>query len=174
MKSILKIGYALILGSALWAGTFHDGKTQLSPEEQSLLMQGESQSEDFLRCWTAPGFEGGCHLLKWDSDRSTAVPDAPSDLLDRVREEIGRVNQKPGTGEDLALTVTVFRYKRGGFLTNPVGNFELVARDPKGKAVWIALAQEKSSQSKAESLADSDSQIMARELYRKVRQTFGK
>lgn len=174
MKLPSKFVCALLLGSALWAGSFHEGKTQLSPEEQAHLMQGESRSEDFVQSWTAPVFQGNWHLLKWDSDHSSAVPDAPSDLLDRVREEVGRVNQKPGTGEDLSLTVTVFRYKRGGFLTNPVGHFELVARNTKGQAVWMALSQEKSSQSKAESLADSDSQIMARELYRKVRQTFGK
>ena len=169
-----KCAFALLLGAALWAGSFHDGKTQLSTEEQSLLLQGEQGKDGFERVWRAPEFNGKWHLLKWDTDHAWAVPEAPSDLLDRVREEVGRVNQTPGAGEDLTLTVTVFRYKRSGFLTNPVGHFELVARDPKGRAVWMALDQVKSSQSLAESLADSDSLIMGRELHRRIRQTFEK
>ena len=67
----------------------------------------------------------------------------------------------PGAGEDLTLSVTVYRYKRSGFLTNPVGHFELVARDPKGRAVWMALDQVKSTQSLAESLADSVAESLA-------------
>ena len=165
---------ALLLGATLWAGTFHEGKTQLTAEEQALVLNGEQRTDGFERVWRAPEFQGGQHLLKWDSDHSWAVPEAPSDLLDRVREEVGRVNQAPGTGEDLTLSVTVYRYKRSGFLTNPVGHFELVARDPKGRAVWMALDQVKSTQSLAESLADSDSLIMGRELHRKIRKTFEK
>ena len=165
---------ALLLGATLWAGTFHEGKTQLTVEEQALVLQGEQRTEGFERVWRAPEFQGKWHLLKWDPDHSWAVPEAPSDLLDRVREEVGRVNQTPGTGEDLTLSVTVYRYKRSGFLTNPVGHFELVARDPKGHAVWMAMDQVKSTQSLAESLADSDSLIMGRELHRRIRQTFEK
>ena len=162
----------LLLGATHCAGTFHEGRTQLTAEEQALVLRAEEGSEGFDRVWRAPEFKGKWHLLKWDPDHSWAVPEAPSDLLDRVREEVGRVNQTPGTGEDLTLTVTVYRYKRSGFLTNPVGHFELVARDPKGRAVWMALDQVKSSQSLAESLADSDSLIMGRELHRKIRKTF--
>jgi hypothetical protein len=164
----------LLLGATLCAGTFHEGRTQLTPEEQALVLQGEQRTGGFERTWRAPEFQGKWHLLKWDPDHSWAVPEAPADLLDRVREEVGRVNQTPGTGEDLTLSVTVFRYKRSGFLTNPVGHFELVARDSKGRAVWTALDQVKSTQSLAESMADSDSLIMGRELHRKIRQTFEK
>ena len=165
---------ALLMGAALWAGSFHEGKTQLSTEEQSLILHGEQRPDGFERVWRAPEFDGKWHLLKWDTDHSWAVPEAPSDLLDRVREEVGQVNQTPGAGEDLSLSVTVFRYKPGGFLSNPVGQFELVARDKKGRAVWMALDRVKSSQSLAESLSDSDSLIMGRELHRKIRKTFEK
>lgn len=174
MTLILKTTSALLLGSALWAGAFHEGKTNLSPEEQALILQGEQPSAGFQRLWRAPGATGSWHLLKWDSEHSTAVPDAPGELLEKVREEVGRVNQTPGQGEDLFLSVTVYRYKRQGFLTNPVGYFELVARNAKGQPVWMALDQIKSSQSLAESLADSDSLIMGREVHRKIRQTFEK
>lgn len=174
MNLILKTTSILLLGGALWAGPFHEGKTALSPEEQALVLQDAQPSAGFHRLWRAPGFTGSWHLLKWDAEHSSAVPDAPSDLLDGVREEVGRVNQPPGKGEDLFLTVTVYRYKRQGFLTNPVGYFELVARDAKGQPIWMALDQIKTSQSLAESLADSDSRIMGRELHRKIRQSFGK
>ena len=169
-----KIASAMLLGATLWAGSFHEGKTQLTTEEQALILQGQERPDGFQRVWQAPEVDGKWHLLKWDADHSWAVPEAPSDLLDRIREEVGRVNQTPGTGEDLTLSVTVFHYKRGGLLTNPVGHFELVARDPKGHAVWMALDQVKSSQTLAESLADSDSLIMGRELHRHIRKTFEK
>jgi hypothetical protein len=165
---------ALLMGATLGAASFHEGRTQLTAEEQALALKGERREDGFERVWVAPGFQGKWHLLKWDADHSWAVSEAPNDLLERVREEVGRVNQTAGSGDDLSLAVTVYKYKRQGFLTNPVGQFELVARDPKGHAVWIAVDQVKSSQSLAESMADSDSLIMGRELHRKIRKTFEK
>lgn len=173
-KNILPATLSLLLVPALAAAEFHEGRTQLSPEERTCLLQAQKGAGPFERLWKAPAFNGTWGLLTWDAEHSWAVGEAPANLLDDVREEIGQVNQKPGTGEDLHLAVTVFRFKRQGFLTNPVGYFELVARNRDGKAVWIALDRVKSTQALAESLADSDSRIMARELRRKLRVAFQK
>jgi hypothetical protein len=160
--------------ATLSAADFHEGRTQLTPEEKTKVAQVQTGNSPFEKLWKAPNFEGTWGLLKWDPDHSWAIADAPTDLLDHVREEVGQVNQVTRKGEDLTLAVTVYRFKKQGFLTNPVGYFELVARNREGQAVWIALDQVKSTQSLATSLADSDSQIMARELRRKLRVAFEK
>ena len=178
MKQTMKIlpvtCLSFLLAGSLSAAGFHEGKSQLAPEEQATLLQVKEGEGAFERLWRAPGSEGKWGLLKWDSDHSWAVPDAPPDLLDHLREEIGRVNQGKPQGEDLTLTVTVYRFKKQGFLTNPVGYFELVARNKAGHPVWMAMDHVKSTQSLATSLADSDTRIMGRELYRKIREDFGR
>jgi len=171
-KNLASITLPPLLAATLSAADFHAGRTQLTAEERGRILQVQDAGGPFEQLWKAPGFDGTWGLLKWDPDHSWAVADAPPDLLDQVREEVGQVNQEPRKGDDLSLTVTVYRFKRQGFLTNPVGSFELVARNREGKAVWIALDRVKSSQSLANSLADSDSQIMARELRRKLRVAF--
>jgi hypothetical protein len=171
-KNLTRILLPALLAATLAAADFHEGRTQLTPEERGRMIQVKEGDGPFERLWKAPGFDGTWGLLKWDPDHSWAVADAPTDLLDQVREEVGQVNQASNKGEDLNLTVTVYRFKKQGFLTNPVGYFELVARNREGKAVWIALDRVKSTQSLATSLADSDSQIMARQLRRKIRVAF--
>lgn len=173
-KNIAAITIPALLAATLSAADFHEGRTQLTPEERGKIVQMKDAGGPFEQLWKAPGLDGTWGLLKWDHDHSWAVADAPADLLDLVREEVGQVNQAPRKGDDLSLAVTVYHFKRQGFLTNPVGYFELVARNREGKAVWIALDRVKSSQSMANALADSDSQIMARELRRKIRVAFQK
>ena len=173
-QNLIRILLPALLAANLAAAGFHDGRTQLTPEERAEVVQAPTSNGPFEQFWTAPGFDGTWGLLKWDPEHSWAVADAPTDLLDQVREEVGQVNQAPDKGEDLTLAVTVYRFKKQGFLTNPVGYFELVARNREGQAVWIAMDQVKSTQSLATSLADSDSQVMARELRRKLRVAFQK
>jgi hypothetical protein len=173
-QNILAVSLPLLAATELSAAECHEGRTQLSPAERTCILQPQKGVGPFERLWKSPDFNGNWGLLKWDPEHSWAVEEAPANLLDVVREEVGQVNQKPGTGEDLQLSVTVYRFKRQGFLTNPVGYFELVARNRDGKAVWIALDRVKSTQALAESMADSDSQIMARELRRKIRVAFSR
>jgi hypothetical protein len=173
-RTLAAITFPTLLAATLSAADFHEGRTQLTPEERGKIVQVKDAGGPFEQLWKAPGFDGAWGMLKWDPDHSWAVADAPTDLLDLVREEVGQVNQETRKGDDLNLTVTVYRFKRQGFLTNPVGYFELVARNREGKAIWIALDRVKSTQSLANSLADSDSQIMARELRRKLRVAFQK
>jgi hypothetical protein len=173
-QAIAQIILPALVTATLSAANFHDGRSQLTPEEKENIVQVQASDGPFEKLWKAPGFDGNWGLLKWDPDHSWAVTDAPTDLLDHVREEVGQVNQASRKGEDLTLAVTVYRFKKQGFLTNPVGYFELVARNREGKAVWIAVDQVKSTQALATSLADSDSLVMARELRRKLRVAFEK
>jgi len=171
-KTLTAITLPTLFAATLSAANFHEGRTQLTPEERGKIVQVKAGDGPFEQLWKAPGFDGTWGLLKWDPVHSWAVNDAPTDLLDQVREEVGQVNQESRKGEDLTLAVTVYHFKKQGFLTNPVGYFEMVARNREGKAVWIALDRVKSTQSLATSLADSDSQIMVRELRRKIRVAF--
>ena len=173
-QTVARIVLPALVAATLSAANFHEGRTLLTPEEKERIVQVKAGDGPFEKFWKAPGFDGNWGLLKWDPDHSWAVADAPTDLLDQVREEVGQVNRASRKGEDLTLAVTFYRFKRQGFLTNPVGYFELVARNREGKAVWIAVDQVKATQSLATSLADSDSQIMARELRRKIRVAFEK
>lgn len=173
-QSIAAIALPILLAAPLPAADFHQGRTQLTAEERSQILQVKPRQGPFERLWVAPGFDGSWGLLKWDPDHSWAVPDAPGDLLDQIREAVGEINQDPRQGQDLHLAVTVYHFKRQGFLSKPEGHFELVARNRQGKAVWIAQDRVKRTQSLAITLADSDSQIMARELQRKIRVAFRK
>jgi hypothetical protein len=173
-QNFTRIAIPALVAATLSAADFHEGRTLLTPEERTRFVQVKEGDGPFEKLWKAPGFDGNWGLLKWDTDHSWAVADAPTDLLTQVREEVGQVNQESRKGEDLTLAVTVYRFKRQGFMTNPVGYFELVARNREGKAVWIAQDHVKSTQALANSLADSDSQIMARELRRKLRVAFEK
>jgi len=167
-----RIVVAAVLSSvALVAGDFHPGKSLLTKEEQSPVGVLQEKTEGFSILWKSPDLKGW-HLLKWDADHSAAVPDAPSDLLDRIHEEVSRINQKPGEGEDLFLSVNVYKFKKQGFLTNPVAFFEVVARDKAGKMMWAAIDKVKSTQELAQSLADTDAQIVGREILKRIRVDF--
>ncbi len=156
---------------ALLGADFHPGKTLLTKEEQAPVVALQEKPEGFSKLWKSADLKGW-HLLKWDADHSTAVPDAPSDLLDRIHEEVSRINEKPGEGEDLLLSVNIFKFKKQGFLTNPVAFFEIVVRDKSGKVMWAAIDKVKSTQELAQSLADTDAQIIGREILGKIRKDF--
>jgi hypothetical protein len=68
--------------------------------------------------------------------KSWACPTAPPDL--QMRDELGRLNQRFRAGENIALSVTVHRFDKGGIWTTPTAYYELVARDPQGELVWTA------------------------------------
>ena len=38
----------------------------------------------------------------------------------------------------MVLVVTVYAYDRGGWFSDPRASYELVARNQKGQAVWVA------------------------------------
>ena len=173
-QAIAAIALPILLAAPLPAADFHQGRTQLTAEERGLLLQVKPGQGPFERLWVAPGFDGTWGLLKWDPEHSWAVPEAPGDLLDQIREAVGEINQEPCKGADLRLSVTVYHFKRQGFLSKPEGHFELVARNRQGKAVWIAQDRVKRTQPPAIIRSDTDSQIMARELQRKIRVSFRK
>ena len=168
----------LFMAAALLASTgcapavFHDGRTTLARSEQACLAPRKG----------APGgiFARSCqvqqmrpwNLLRWDTSRSFAVNDAPGDLLQTIRDEIGRLNQRSGGGEDLVLAVTVYHFEKAGLWNGPVADYELVARDMGGRVVWAVDDKIEALEALAQALTDPPSAIIAREILRKLRRQF--
>lgn len=165
-------GLALVSLPAMAGEKFHDGKSALKPEEKVVVLAvTEKEGSGFRMAWRNPDVKT-FGLLKWDADSSYAVTDAPPELLEAIRENIGKLNQKDRKGEDLILSVTIFKFKKQGFLTNPVAFFEIVARTKDGKAAWVVIDRVKSTQELAQGLSDTDSAIVGREVFRKMREEF--
>lgn len=107
-------------------------------------------------------------LLKWSQDESWAAQGAPPELLQNIRDELGRANSAFRAGPDLLVTITVYRYTRRWWGPTEV-SVELVARDRGGRLAWAADHTVRVSKDMARSAADTDSEIIARELGSRLR-----
>ena len=170
---LVSLGGVLVTSCAT-AARLHDGHTTLASSESAAAAVGAAKGhgDDFRRLWRSPALKPW-RLLKWDQDHSTSAPGSPAALLQSIREEVGRLNQRPAAGDDLLLTCTVYVYRGGGWFSDPKAHYELVARDQAGKALWVADDEVTAQPSLARSLADPEEAIIAREIARKIRQAFG-
>lgn len=150
---------------------FHEGRTSLGKNEQSYLRGPRGTSKNFERFWRAPN-PRPWGLVQWDPDRSWAVPEAPKALLRDIRDQLGRLNQRAGTAENISLAITVYRWEPAGTWRKPTASYEMVARDPRGKIVWAVDDTVRATEDLAKTLADTPSEIIAREVLRKVREQF--
>lgn len=174
MKLNLSI-LALALSVSLFAGDKYPVQNSIAPAEVQAELakaKGEKSDTTFMKVWKSADLKD-FGLVKWDEDGSKATNDCPPSLLANLRENVGLLNQGRKAGEPLTITVNAYHWKAQTFLTNPVLSLEIVLKDKAGKVVFVALDQIKSSQSKAESLTDSDSQIMGRELLKKLKNGLG-
>ena len=164
---------AVVLSMGCASTGFHEGKTTLGKSERGYLVAGKAAQEGpFDRFWRGPNLRPW-GLVKWQEDRSWATSDAPKDLLQSIRDELGRLNQRAGNGENVALAVTVYRFEKSGMWKKPTAYYELVARDERGKVVWAADDKVRASEDLALSLVEPPSSTIAREILRKVREQFG-
>jgi len=76
---------------------FHEGRTTLGKEEQGYLRVKGSGKGSFERFWQSPNLQPW-GLVQWQEERSWAIPEAPLDLLQSVRDELGRLNQRAMSG----------------------------------------------------------------------------
>ncbi len=161
---------AVMLGAVGCApAIFHEGRTSLAPAERIYLAPRPGAPRGvFARFWHAPR-PLPLGLVRWDESKSFAVRDTPGDLLQAIRDEVGRLNQDGRTGEDIALAVTVYRFTKGGFLNPPAAYCELVARDVGGQVVWASDDKIEAAPKLAKTLVDPPSAIIAREILRKLR-----
>lgn len=170
MRPVLVAATLLSVGCA--PATFHEGRTSLALGERPYLApRSGAASGVFQRFWQAPGSRPW-GLLRWDESRSSAATDAPGDLLQAIRDEIGRLNQGPRYGEVLVLAVTVYRFARASLWNAPAAHCELVARDVRGQVIWAADDTIEAKEALAQSLVDPPGSIIAREILRKLRRKF--
>jgi hypothetical protein len=164
----------VLVASCATASRLHDGQTALASTESAAAAAGAQKGggEGFRRLWRSPNVKPW-RLLKWDQDHSSAAPGSPPTLLQSIREEVGRLNQRPATGDDLLLTCTVYVYRGGGWFSDPKAHYELVARNQAGKALWVADDEVVARPDLARGLADPEDAIIAREIARRIRQAFG-
>jgi len=151
---------------------FHEGRTTLGKEEQGYLRVKGSGKGSFERFWQSPNLQPW-GLVQWQEERSWAIPEAPLDLLQSVRDELGRLNQRAGAGENILVAVTVYRFEKAGTWSKPTAYYEMVARDLHGKVVWAVDDKVRATEALAQSLVEAPSSIIAREILRKLREQFG-
>lgn len=168
---------SILLALALAAGCaspgFHEGRSALRKEEQGYLAAGARDAgTSFARLWVSPK-PSRIGLVQWWQDQSWACPEAPPDILQSIRDELGRLNQPSRTGDRMFLSVIVYRYDKGGLWTNPTAYYEIVVRDLRGQLVWAADDKIEAQANLARSLVDPPSAIVAREMLRKFRQVLG-
>ena len=171
-RKLVVVASVLAVGCA--STGLHEGRTALRKDEQGYLVarKGAPRGGAFERFWTVrrPISIG---LVRWQEDQSWACPQAPADLLQSMRDELGRLNQRYRAGENISLAVTVYRFDKGGIWSGPpTAHYELVARDQQGQVVWAADDKVEAEASLARTLADTSSAIIGREVLRKVRQQF--
>jgi hypothetical protein len=154
------------------SSSFHEGPTALAPKERTALAATvRKQNGGFERFWRRPGVAIG--IVKWSEDRSSAVPSAPLDLLQAIRDEVGRANRSNRAGEAVYVSVTVFGWKRSLFSRTLEVGYEVVGRDRVGQVLWMGEDMVRPTRDFALNLAESDQQIAAREIGRKLRKELG-
>jgi hypothetical protein len=162
-----------MLGLGCATPGFHAGRSSLvGPEQNHLQGKASSPSAVFLRFWQAtPPKSWG--MIRWDSARSWAVPSAPTDLLQAIRDEVGRLNQRAPLRDDVMVSVTVYGYEPQGYFSSARCKYELVVRDKAGKVVWAADDEIRPGKELATSLVDPEAAMIGREVLRKIREQFG-
>jgi hypothetical protein len=152
---------------------FHDGRTSLRKEEQGYLVARKGAPKAvFERFWQS-AHPPSVALVQWQEEKSWACPEAPADLLQAIRDELGRLNQRSRAGENISIAVTVYRFEKAGTWSKPTAYYELVARNQKGQVIWAADDTVEAQDELARSLVESPSAIIGREVLRKVRQQLG-
>ena len=163
--------FGMLVGCA--GSGFHAGRSSLVGPEQTHLQGtgGGTSKGGFRRFWQAtPPKTWG--LIRWDGSKSWAVPSAPPELLQSIRDELGRLNQRAAMREDVMVAVTVYAYEPQGHWSDTRCKYELVVRDKAGKVVWAADDEIRPAQELATSLVDTDAAIIGREVLRKIREQF--
>ena len=170
-RRVLLWGWLVAAGCA--STSLHDGRTTLRKDEHGYLVARKgAPKSSFERFWRTPR-PASIGIVQWQEEQGWACPQAPADLLQAIRDELGRLNQQYRAGENISLAVTVYRFDKGAILRKPTAHYELVARDPRGQVVWAADDKIEATENLSRSLADTASEMIAREVLRKVREQVG-
>jgi hypothetical protein len=135
-------------------------------EQQALAAIGDATDGERFRVLRLPPSVG---LVRWDPDRSTVGPSCPENLLQRIRDEAGRLNQKPKEGTALKLTVRVDSCAPETLFRPPVVRYAFVLGSAESNRSLVIGAGELDVASDLfESPADDRAVVVGRELRRRV------
>lgn len=143
-------------------------QSSLDNAELTPLKKLQADSSGLERFWLRDGVAIG--TIKWDVARSRAEASAPKELLQAIRDEVGRLNQAERAGEDIWITVNVYHWSVGLFSSTPRARIELIGRDRAGQVVWMGQGEIAAHSKLAKTLADSRAVIVAQEVVRKLRE----
>jgi hypothetical protein len=145
--------------------------TLLGATERSLLRSG-AQAARFIRFWRLdPAPPVG--IMRWDGERSSAAAAVPDELLQLIRDELGRVNQTERQGEPVRVAVRLEAFRSASFWRSPSLRYEITGRTLAGTLLWAAEDEVRSRDSGRSSLADSDDLVLARGVVGKLRAALG-
>jgi hypothetical protein len=171
-RHVCALVLAVSCGCATSAG-FREGRTALSSGEKGLEANlPERKGEGFRKSWKRPG-QSAAGRIKWSEAAASAVPEAPPELLQVIRDEVGRLNQAPISGPAVFLTVTIYRFERRWWGPREV-SIELVIRDEHGQLLWLADDTLRPSEQPEGGLAETESDLLARALVRKLSKALGR
>jgi len=169
-----------VLGAVALAGGCATSPSPLPERQHSALSEAEWRPFSKLkpdpvaleRFWRRDDVRIG--MVKWDSQHSRAVKDAPTGLLQNIRDEVGRLNAPEGrTGEDVWVTVNVYRWKKPFFSKAHEAAVEIVGRDRQGQVVWMGQSAIRAEAHLAQTAADGPDTVVAQQLATHLRSELG-
>jgi len=157
------------LSCSAHVAAFRPGES-LSKDEAATLAAKSAPLPSGARVWGGLA-KGQLGLVKWDS-RSSADQSAPKELLQAVRDEVGRINQRDPGPVNVRLTLEILRYARR-FGGRGAGEFTAVARNQRGQMVWALADSVQPDESERQTAAESDAEVAARSLGKRLRLGLG-
>ncbi len=161
----------VLLSSILMSGeAWPSPNSVFAPDVQARIIKGKKKiSGSFRYSWKADSLKD-FGLVKWDSTLAKAEKGVPVDFLPSVREAIGMLNQGRRSGDDLKVSVHAFAWHKAGFFSKAEYSIEILIRNKANEVVFGALDVVPVIPKKAESLADAESELAAREVASRLKE----
>jgi hypothetical protein len=147
---------------------------RLAPGEGALLsahlrsrlieLQPGGDGERFAR--SGPGSSVG--LLQWNADRSSVSAACPRPLLQSIRDEVGRLNQRATEGDVATVAVHVYGCRGQWWWSPPVVQYEFTVLGSTGKHVSFGAGDVELHPRAFQSPADDPVEVVGRELRKRI------
>lgn len=156
---------ALAAGCA--TGAAQPAQSSLLDSSERVLLGASHEGAGFSRFWRLdPAPSMG--LVKWDVDNSGTRPGVPRELLQSIRDELGRVNQAERRGVGVVVAVRLEEYETASFWRRACVRYEITGRTSAGTLLWVVQDNLHPRGTDRASLADSDELVLARGIVGKL------
>jgi hypothetical protein len=168
-------GWASLVTLAAAAAVVGCASTETAPpgaglldakEQRALAASADAPEGERFRVVRRPPSIGP---VRWDPDRSNVGVSCPANLLQKIRDEAGRLNQKTREGTKLGLTVQVDRCRPETLFAPPMVSYAFVLTNAESRKSLVVGAGEIWVESELlESSADDRASAVGREVRRRV------